>query len=45
MRKKSELIFLIEMFDDSTDVYDKFISIRKLLKNNRIDINMMNLLI
>ena len=45
MKKRSELISLIEMFDDSIDIYDKLISIRKLLKNNRIDINMMNLLI
>ena len=45
IKKRSKLISLIEMFDDSTNTYDKFISRRKLLKNNRIDINMMNLLI
>ena len=45
IKKKSKLISLIEMFDDSTNTYDKFISIRKFLKNNRVDISMMNLLI
>ena len=45
IEKRAELAFLVEMFDDAMRAYDKSISIRKLLKKNKIDISMMNFLI
>ena len=37
--KKIESQFLIEMFNFMTNVYNKSISIRQLLKKNKIDLN------
>ena len=45
IEKRAKLVSLVEMFDDAMRTYDKSISIRKLLKKNKIDISMMNLLI
>ena len=44
IKKRAKLISLVRMFDDAIETYDKSIFIRKLLKKNKIDISMMNLL-
>ena len=45
IEKRTKLASLVEMFDDAIEAYNKSIFIRKLLKKNKIDISMMNLLI
>jgi hypothetical protein len=40
--KKSESQSLVEMFDDAADVYEKSISMRKILKDHKIDMSLLN---
>ena len=39
IEKKIESQFLIDMFDEMVEIYDKFISIRQVLKINKIDMS------
>ena len=40
--KKTEMQFIIDLMNDFIETYDKFVFIRNVLKQNKIDINFMN---
>jgi hypothetical protein len=42
VEKKFESQSLVDMFDDALSVYEKSISVRQILKVNKIDINLLN---
>lgn len=42
VEKKSKMMSLIDMLDDITEIFDKSLSIRQFLKQNRVDISLMN---
>jgi sulfur relay (sulfurtransferase) DsrC/TusE family protein len=42
VEKKLNSQSLIELFDDAIDAYEKSISVRKILKNHKIDMSLLN---
>ena len=45
IRKKTNLQFLMNIFNDTTEIYDKSIFVRQILKNNKMNMSLLNFMI
>ena len=44
-KKKTDFQFLMNMFNDATKIYDKSVSVRQILKNNKMNMSLLNFMI